>query len=434
MSIPVPLPRIAEFEKMGFGMFLHWGIYSQLGEGECIQNSRKIPWTEYRRLAETFTAADFDPEALAALAAEAGMRYITLTTRHHDGFSLYDTCGLNDFDAPHSAAKRDLIAEFVTACRKYDIAPFLYHTTLDWYWREPGAEKSRDQYSFYTSEISREVFEEYLQYLRDSVEILCRNYGRIGGFWFDGNWCRKGESWQEDELYGMIRKYQPDAIIINNTGLTNRGKVGHPELDSVTYENNSAAPMNREGMEKYLAAEVCKTMNCHWGLGDGDFNFLSPGDVIERLCHSRGCGANFLLNFSPSAQGGIPDYERSVIKIVGRWMQWFGEAVYEPKPDTSLKCQGRDFVLRKENELFYFVFDLRIAGLSYVTASLHGPGVRSISGLEEKISSALWMDNGEKLDFIQDTAKGIASINFTGFPYGRHSVVRVAKITLDHRA
>ena len=181
MGIPTPLPRIAAFEKMGFGMFLHWGLYSQLGAGEWVQNVRKIPWTEYRHLADTFTAEDFDPEAIAALAAEAGMRYITLTTRHHDGFSLYDTCGLNDFDAPHSAAKRDLVAEFVAACRKYDIVPFFYHTTLDWYWREPGAENTRNSYSHYTAEISREVFEEYLKYLRASVEILCRNYGKIGG-------------------------------------------------------------------------------------------------------------------------------------------------------------------------------------------------------------------------------------------------------------
>lgn len=431
MGIPTPLPRIAAFEKMGFGMFLHWGLYSQLGAGEWVQNVRKIPWTEYRHLADTFTAEDFDPEAIAALAAEAGMRYITLTTRHHDGFSLYDTCGLNDFDAPHSAAKRDLVAEFVAACRKYDIVPFFYHTTLDWYWREPGAENTRNSYSHYTAEISREVFEEYLKYLRASVEILCRNYGKIGGLWFDGNWCRKGESWQEDELYGMIRKYQPDAIIVNNTGLSALGKTGHPEIDSVTYENNSARPMNREGMEKYLASEVCKTMNCHWGIGNRDFNFLSPGDVIERLCHSRGCGANFLLNFGPTPQGGIPDYEKAVLKLVGRWIKLCGEAVYESVPDTSLKCQGRDFILRRGKELYYFAFDLRIAGHADVTAVLQGPGVRSISGIGEKILSAEWLDNGENLNFIQNPGNGMAAVNFTGFPYGSHTVVRVAKLIVE---
>ena len=229
----------------------------------------------------------------------------------------------------------------------------------------------------------------------------------------------------------MIRKYQPDAIIVNNTGLSALGKTGHPEIDSVTYENNSARPMNREGMEKYLASEVCKTMNCHWGIGNRDFNFLSPGDVIERLCHSRGCGANFLLNFGPTPQGGIPDYEKAVLKLVGRWIKLCGEAVYESVPDTSLKCQGRDFILRRGKELYYFAFDLRIAGHADVTAVLQGPGVRSISGIGEKILSAEWLDNGENLNFIQNPGNGMAAVNFTGFPYGSHTVVRVAKLIVE---
>ena len=146
MEIPQPLPRIVRFEKLGFGMFIHWGLYSQLEQGEWIQAYNAIPFAEYKKLAETFTAKDFDADAIACLAKEAGMKYIVLTTRHHDGFSLYDTCGLNDFDALHTPAGRDLVAEFVAACRKYDLIPFFYHTTMDWYWR--GISGTRDDSVF----------------------------------------------------------------------------------------------------------------------------------------------------------------------------------------------------------------------------------------------------------------------------------------------
>ena len=429
MSIPLPLPRIAEFEKLAYGMFLHWGLYSQLGAGEWIQAFRHIPFAEYKKYAETFTAEDFDADAFARLAKEAGMKYIVLTARHHEGFSLYDTRGLNTFDAPHSPAKRDLIAEFTEACRRHGIVPFLYHTTLDWYWRSPG-KKDENVFGDYTREIDDREFAEYLDYLCSSIEILCRNYGKIGGFWFDGNWCRPGADWQEDRLYGIIRKYQPDAIIINNTGLQHLGETGHPEIDSVTYENNSATPMNREGMKKYVAGEVCKTINAHWGVGFNDINYLSPAQIVERLCHSRGCGANFLLNFGPTPQGGIPEYEKAALLVAGKWLKWYGEAIYEAKPDVSLKCQGRDFVLRKGKKLYYFAFDLGIAGFANVTAQLQGPGIRSIDNLKEKILSAKWMDNSEAVEFLQAQDSGLTAIRCTGFPYGTHTVVRVMELNL----
>ena len=124
MAVPVPLPRIAAFEKMGLGMFVHWGLYSQLGMGEWTYHIHNRDMKDYKKLAETFTAEDFDAEALVLTAKNAGCKYITLTTRHHEGFSLYDTCGLSNFDAPHSAAGRDLIREFVDACNKHGIVPF----------------------------------------------------------------------------------------------------------------------------------------------------------------------------------------------------------------------------------------------------------------------------------------------------------------------
>ena len=233
MAIPVPEKRVLAFEEFGFGMFIHWGLYSQLGKGEWIQHIGGIPKEEYVKLQDTFTASKFDGHKIARVAKKAGAKYITLTTRHHEGFSLYDTKGLNTYDAPHSPAGRDLVRDFVEGCRDEGIVPFFYHTTLDWY--NPDFNNN---------------FKAYLQYLRDSVEILCSEYGKIGGLWFDGNWSKPNEDWEEDELYKVIRKHQPDAIIVNNTGLSHRGEAGNIELDSVTFEQGRPEPMNREGMPK----------------------------------------------------------------------------------------------------------------------------------------------------------------------------------------
>lgn len=419
MSIPQALPRVAAFEKLGFGLFVHWGLYSQLGQGEWSRHVYEYDIDEYGKLQQTFTACDFDADALCRMAKDAGMKYVVLTTRHHDGFSLYDTCGLNTFDAPHAPAGRDLVAEYVAACRKYDLVPFFYHTTMDWYW---GRKKTYD--------LTPEEFREYLVYLRKSVELLCRNYGKIGGLWFDGNWSRPDLDWEETELYGMIRQYQPDAIIVNNTGIFQCGKTGHPEIDSVTYEQGAAKPMDREGMEKYIAGEVCHTFNNHWGIGAVDFSFKSPAKIIETLCHSRGCGANYLLNVGPEAQGRIPDYEKASLEIVGRWIKIFGEAIYTPRPIDGVNCQGRDFVLKDGKNAYYFVFDLTSAGNKDVTVNLSGPGSRAIDGFNDKVVSACWMDNNETIEFTQNTDSGMLTVKCTGYPYGTQTCVRVMKLVL----
>ncbi|MCQ2380660.1 MAG: alpha-L-fucosidase, partial [Victivallaceae bacterium] len=316
-----PLPRIAAFENLGLGMFVHWGLYSQLGAGEWTWKIHERTREDYAKLVDTFTAKDFDADELARTAKNAGMKYIVLTTRHHDGFSLYDTCGLNKYDAVHSPAGRDLVREFVDGCRRNGIIPFFYHTMIDWFWENQQ-----------TCDLPEEDFNRYIGYLCDSVELLCTNYGKIGGFWFDGTWSRPKSDWQLGRLYGMIRKHQPDTIIINNTGLEHLGEFGHPEVDSVTFENNAAKPMDRTGCTKYVAAEVCKTMNAHWGRSDMDFAFMSPHSIIERAAHSRGCGANFLLNIGPEAQGRVPDYERVALSFLGKWPALYGEAIYATRP------------------------------------------------------------------------------------------------------
>ena len=411
MAIPTPLHRIAEFEKLGLGMFVHWGLYSQLGVGEWTYHIHKRDPNEYKTLKDTFTAEDFDAEALVLTAKEAGCKYITLTTRHHEGFSLYDTCGLSDFDAPHSAAGRDLIREFVDACNKHGIVPFFYHTTLDWLHPD-----------------FNENFDAYLEYLRKSVEVLCTNYGKIGGLWFDGNWSRKDADWKVGELYATIRKYQPDAIIVNNTGLGARGKVGHPEIDSVTFEQGRPTPMDREGMEKYVAAEMCHTLNDHWGIGKNDFNYQSPRSIIEHLCACRRVGANYLINIGPTAQGGIEPMQRELMRILGKWMGLYGEAIYRGKPHPATCSHKKNFLLKSEDAIYAFIHDLGRSGNANVTVNGEIEGDSVFRGVSEPIASVAWMDNGEVLSFVQQD--GVLAIDATGYPYGMSTCVRVAKATL----
>ena len=411
MAIPTPKKYIADFEGLGLGMFIHWGLYSQQGRGEWTYNIHHQKMEDYKKLKDTFTAEDFDAEEIVLMAKNAGCRYITLTTRHHEGFSLYDTCGLNDFDAPHSPAGRDLIREFVDACNKHGIVPFFYHTTLDWY--NPDFEND---------------FDKYLEYLRRSVEILCTNYGKIGGLWFDGNWSKPDADWKEDELYATIRKHQPDAMIINNTGIH---KLGNPEIDSLTFENGEPSPIDRDGMPKYLAAETCLTVNNHWGIGDFDIDYKSPSEIIRTLCNCRRYGANLLLNIGPKAQGAVDPFQKELFGLLGRWMGLYGEAIYEGKPYDAYGM-AKNFILKGKDCLYLFFTELGTSngaeGKNVVVPNDQYFGAYSFGNVKDEISSVEWMDNGEALSFSQ--GGDMLTVNATGFYYGFNTCVRVAKAKL----
>lgn len=409
MTYPIAEKRISDFEKMGFGMFIHYGLYSQLGKGEWIMYKGSIPKQEYTKLFDTFTAESFDAHHIAKLAKRAGQKYIVLTTRHHDGFSLYDTKGLSNYDAPHSPCGRDLIGEFVSACNDNGIVPFFYHTTLDWY---------QDDFN--------NDFDTYLEYLRKSVEVLCTSYGKIGGLWFDGNWSRKDADWKEDKLYATIRKHQPEAIIINNTGLSKRGEIGNKELDSVTFEQGRPTPLDRSGMAKYVAAEMCETLNDHWGYGINDLNYKSLPHIIKNLCHCRKVGANYLLNIGPMGSGEIPKIQECMLQSIGEWMSINGQFIYNGKP-CSVSGEGDNFGLDTGDSLALFAYNLGIKGSSHVTAFGGADGWFEFTGVTKEIDSVFWADNNEKLEFKQDLDKSKLNVKLTGYDYGTNLVVRVAK-------
>jgi len=398
---------IKEFEQLGFGMFVHFGLYSVLGCGEWAKKLKEIPDEEYEKLTEEFNPKADWAEELVKTAKEAGCRYITLTTRHHDGFSLYDTQGLNIYDAPHAKCGRDLVKEFVDACRMHGIIPFFYHTLLDW----------REE-SYQTD------FSKYLKYLRDSVEILCRNYGKIGGLWFDGMWDKPDENWEEDALYGMIRKYQPEAMIINNTGLSAQGALGHIELDSVTFERGKPFPVNMD--KKYIASEMCEVFASHWGYAKEDLNYKAPADMICELVDCRRYGSNMLMNLGPMGDGSIRLIDKAVLGIMGEWVRYFDEAIRDPRPcDIVVENKERDFLLKRGNDYYLFCYDLPMSADPNV-ALQNEELFFDVFLMKDKILSIHWMDNGEMVEFVQDEER--VTVKNVPYEYGRDLVVRVAKI------
>ena len=399
---PIPEKRIVEFEKLGFGMFVHFGIYSIVGKGEWHRERHKVDKDEYGKLVNKFKIKKNWAKDLVATAKKAGAKYITLTTRHHDGFSLYDTCGLNEFDAVHSPTGRDLIREFVDECRKADIVPFFYHTLLDW-WKE---EYKTD-------------FSSYLQYLRDSVEILCKNYGKIGGLWFDGWWNKKDADWEFDKLYGLIRKYQPDAMIINNTGLGELGQVSHKEIDSVTFERGK--PSFVDCSEKYVAGEMCQVLNDHWGYAKNDYNYKSIQTLIGDLIDCRRFNCNFLLNLGLRGDGSIRPLDKEMFNEIGNWVRANKNTIYAMH---SADITAENAHILTDNKYYYAVIS-DVPMRADANVQLEKGSIKTIHvDTDKKVVKAKWLDSGKKI--------AVKKNSFIGEPfcYGSSMGYRIARFEL----
>ena len=367
---------IGRFKKLGYGIFVHFGLYSVPGRGEWIRTmDPKLDVAKYEALPTRFKIRKGWARELAKTVKAAGARYITLTTRHHDGFSLYDTCGLSTFDAPHSASGRDLIREFTDACRAEGLVPFFYHTLLDWH--NPD----------YT-----ENFPKYLDYLIESVEILCKNYGKIGGLWFDGMWDKPNADWQEDRLYATIRKYQPEAMIINNTGLSELGKVGHPELDSVTFERGK--PRFVDCSDKPRAGEMCQVLNDHWGYAKQDCNYKSVSELIENLVDCRACNCNFLLNTGLMGNGAVNPMDKALLKEIGKFIRANKNFLFDVRK-SDIPCEG-GVAMTDGNKLYVVVKNVQMSADPNVAMLTEKKEVKL--GKSVKVRRAYWLDSGEKIE------------------------------------
>lgn len=393
---------IERFKKLGFGLFCHFGLYSRQGIGEWASHIYKLDRNEYNKLAQEFDVAKDWAKQLVTTAKSAGCKYITLTTRHHEGFSLFDTCGLNDFDAPHSACKRDLVREFVDACNAEGIVPFFYHTLLDWYQTD-----------------YKDNFPKYIDYLIASVEILCKNYEKIGGLWFDGFWDKPDADWQFDRLYATIRKYQPEAMIINNTGLSALGEVSHAEIDSVTFERGN--PTFVDTSKKPIAGEMCEGITDHWGFAAEDLCFKSVPRLIETLLDCRKYNCNLLLNVGPTGNGTLTVMETEILKYLGRWVETNKEIVYDAIP-ADIQAENADMFVNGE---YYYAAIRRVPMGANVNVARPEDNKVVKLHTDKVIIEPVWLDDGTEIK-LEDGQ----TFKAEPFPYGRSGYIRVAKFKL----
>lgn len=393
---------IENFKRLGFGMFIHFGLYSVIGRGEWYYMQYVPDKNEYESTINKFKITKNWAKNLVKTAKDAGCKYITLTTRHHDGFSLYDTRGLSEFDAPHSPTGRDLIREFVDECNKEGIIPFFYHTLLDWH--------NHDYYN---------DFPEYIDYLDKSIEILCKNYGKIGGFWFDGMWDKPNEDWQEDRIYGTIRKYQPEAMIINNTGLNALGQTGHKEIDSVTFERGKPAFVDTS--EKPIAGEVCDALTDHWGYAKYDICLKSPKELIETLVDCRKYDCNLLLNSGLKGNGEMDEGEKAAFKRIGMWIKENKNFIYKAK-STDLTAENADMMTDGE---YYYAAIKGVLMSANCNVAKFGESKTVTLNTDKRIVDAEWLDSGKEINLKTDN-----SFVCEPFEYGKSLAVRVAKFKL----
>lgn len=405
---------VKDFKKLGFGMFVHYGLYSTLEAGEwyfaCAFNGgyikSPISMDEYIEK----TLPKFNPKKnwardLCRLAKQSGCRYVTMTTRHHEGFSLYDTKGLNEYDAPHSPAKRDLVKEFVDACHEYGMKPFFYHTVIDW-WQ---------------SDFQKGNFESYFEYLRKSIEILCTNYGEVGGFWFDGTWGLPEGVAFPDEIYKMIHRLQPKAIVTNNTGLDFCGQKGGEEIDCVTFERGEAFPVSSEE-SRPLAGEVCDTISDHWGYAKDDLCVKSYSQLLNELIDTRACGCNLLLNVGPKGNGDVPFMQKEIMLSLGKWLKKNRFIILDTEP-ASIRGEGACF-FEKDGKYYAVVKDVPMAADVHVQRVL-GKKVVQVE-TDRKIVSAKMVDRPQEKPVME----GKNQFRIYPFGYGISYGARIAEFKL----
>jgi alpha-L-fucosidase len=314
------------FQDIRFGMFIYWGLYSLPGRGEWAMHFDRFAIPEYEQLAERFNPVRFNADEWVNLAAMAGQKYIVITSRHHDGFSMYDTA-LSDYKVTNTPFQRDPLAELAEACeRNGEVKLGFYVSLLDWH---------HPAYRF--REESGLIWDDYLAFLHGQVRELCQNYGEIACFWFDGDWPRRkvseddayfqpGGSFEYEKLYNMIHGLQPDAVVVNN-----RHDKPLPGEDVQGFEQDLPG-VNSAGFnttEKYnMPLEVCMTINDNWGYFTGDENHKSPLNLIHNLARSASADSNYLLNVGPTVDGVISKAQSQRLLEIGHWLQSNGEAIY----------------------------------------------------------------------------------------------------------
>ena len=338
------MERIQEFCRAGYGLFVHFGLYSILGglyEGtpsprnaEWIMRHLRIPVAEYRRLAERFDPQELDPLAIVRRAKAWGMRYVVVTAKHHDGFALYDSRA-DDYNVMHTPYGRDIIGAFAEACRQEGMPFGIYYSQMQ-DWAHPNGNGNTWDFDPVRQDFSKYFYGKCLPQVRE----LLTNYGDVYLMWFDTPYdmpqalCR--------ELSDTVKALQPQCLV--------NGRIGYKLGDYRQMADNSIPRNVYHG-----AFEVPMTLNRSWGFSAPDTEWATPADVIRNLVQIRGRGGNLLLNIGPDGRGAVPPASVDVLDAVGAWLAKNGESIFDtdPFPDFPYLNRWGDVTYRKETNTLY---------------------------------------------------------------------------------
>jgi alpha-L-fucosidase len=346
------------FQDARFGMFVHWGVYSVLGDGEWVMNNKKIPIADYEKLPALFNPTEFDAKEWVALAKAAGMKYITITSKHHDGFAMFDS-KVSDYNiVARTPYKKDVLKALAEECRRQGLKLFFYHSQLDWHHPDyfPRGRTGQD-----TGRPDQGNWPRYLDYMNAQLRELLTNYGDVAGIWFDGWWDKPGADWQVDRTYALIHQLQPQALIGSN-----HHRRPNPGEDFQMFEKDlpggRTAEFNKDSEIGELPLETCETMNGAWGFNITDRRYKSTRDLVRYLARAAGSNANFLLNVGPMPNGRIQPEFVTRLHEVGAWMDKNGEAIYGTR-GGPIAPHAWGVTTRKGNRVYVHVLDWPDASL-----------------------------------------------------------------------
>src|SRR5438270_6236502 len=349
---PENLQARREFQDMKFGMFIHWGVYSVLGDGEWVFHNRKLKVDEYNRLPMFFDPEKFDAHAWVSLAKATGMKYITITSKHHDGFAMWGTKQnrWNIIDA--TPYKKDPLKMLADECHRQGIKLFFYHSQLDWH--------HPDYYPLgRTGHASGRPaggdFNKYLDYMDSQLRELLTGYGEVGGIWFDGMWDKPDANWRLNKTYSLIHSLQPAALVGSNHHLKPfDGEDFQMFEKDLPGGRNSDFNANSEIGK--LPLETCDTINGAWGYNSNDKRFKSSTQLIQYLVKAAGNNANFLLNVGPMPNGKIQPEFTERLHEIGQWMQKNSESIYGTR-GGPITPRSWGVTTRKAGKIYVHVLD-----------------------------------------------------------------------------
>lgn len=341
------------FQDARFGLFIHWGVYSVLGDGEWVMNNQHIPIKTYEKLPAFFNPVQFDPAEWVRMAKDAGMKYITITSKHHDGFAMFDSKVSDYTIVKRTPYGKDVLRMLADECHKQGIKLFFYHSQLDWH--HPDYFPRGFTGGSWTGREEKGDMNKYLDYMDAQLSELLTNYGDIAGIWFDGMWDKKDAEWRLGQTYSLIHKLQPAALVGSNHHRAPYDGEDFQmfEKDLPGHNTTGFAPEQKVGD---LPKETCETINNSWGFNLQDASNKSKKELIQYLVKAAGYNANFLLNVGPMPNGKIQPEHVALLAQMGEWTKANGETIYGTR-GGPLSAREWGVMTQKGNKVYVHILN-----------------------------------------------------------------------------